>query len=275
LKELPGTYLKKLGNMSNPIICFDLDGTLFDPQGRIHPRDIAILTSESEINFIIATGRSLQSVHAMFTKNGLFTDVFIPFPLVLQNGSVIYEENEKLAGYFPFTHDTQHQLIEIIQITFYLFEVKETHLLWPTAFGLDTAERFGMQSKPYKTDGGNFNYSKITCVSEDNDLMQKFAQIIQYLEVEISFSMETLLEITPQGIDKGSGLGQLLSLLNKSTVNLFFAGDGENDLPLFDTAQYSFAPANSPEPVRVCADDIIDTGKRGLLTPMLEKAGYL
>ncbi|MCK5642315.1 MAG: HAD hydrolase family protein [Gammaproteobacteria bacterium] len=66
-----------------------------------------------------------------------------------------------------------------------------------------------------------------------------------------------------------------MSLLNKTTVNLFIAGDGENDLPLFDTAQYSFAPANSPEPVRVDADDIIDTSIRGLLTPILEKAGYV
>ena len=265
--------------MSNPIICFDLDGTLFDSQGRIHLRDIAILTSESEINFIVATGRSLQSVRAMFTKNGLFSDVRIPFPLVLQNGSVIYEHNEKLACYFPFTSDTQHQLLEIIQdypqISFYLFDVKETHLLWPTAFALDSAERFGMQYRPYKNDCSNYNFSKIMCVSEDNDLLQKLAQILQALEVEISFSMEILLEITPQGIDKGSGLGQLLSLLNKKTVNLFFAGDGENDLPLFDTAQYSFAPANSPDPVRVYADDIIDTSKRGLLTPMLEKAGYV
>ncbi|MGB6422661.1 MAG: HAD family hydrolase, partial [Anaerolineales bacterium] len=221
----------------------------------------------------------LQSVRAMFIKNGLFTDVRIPFPLVLQNGSVIYEHNEKMAGYFPFTYDTQHQIIEIIQnfpqISFYLFEVKETHLLWPTAFGLDSAERFGMQSRPYKNDGINYNFSKIMCVSEDNDLLQKIAQIIQDLEIEISFSMETLLEITPQGIDKGSGLGQLLSLLNKTTVNLFVAGDGENDLPLFDKAQYSFAPANSPEPVREHADDIVDTSISGLLTPILEKAGYM
>jgi Cof subfamily protein (haloacid dehalogenase superfamily) len=265
--------------MSNPIICFDLDGTLFDSQGRIHLRDHAILTSESEINFIIATGRSLQSVRAMFSKNALFTDVLIPFPLVLQNGSVIYKHNEKLAGYFPFSSDTQHKLIDIIQnfpqISFYLFDVKETHLLWPTAFGLNSAERFAMQSRPYKNDCSNYNFSKIMCVSEDKNLLQKLSQILQDLEVEISFSMETLLEITPQGIDKGTGLGQLLSLLNKTTVNLFVAGDGENDLPIFDTAQYSFAPANSPEPVRVCADDIIDTSKRGLLTPMLEKAGYV
>jgi len=265
--------------MSNPIICFYLDGTLFDPQGRIHSRDIAILTSESEINFIIATGRSLQSVRAMFTKNDLFADARIPFPLVLLNGSVIYEQSKKLAGYFPFSSETQPQLIEIIQnfpqVSFYLFDVTETHLLWPTAFALDSAERFAMQSRPYKNDDSHYNFSKIMCVSEDNDLLQKIAQIIQDLEVEVSFSMEMLLEVTPQGIDKGSGLRQLLSLLNKTTENLFVAGDGENDLPLFDMAHYSFTPANSPEPVRIYADDIINTGKRGLLTQMLEKAGYL
>ena len=133
----------------------------------------------------------------MFTKNDLFTDVRIPFPLVLQNGSVIYKHNEKLAGYFPFTSDTQHKLIDIIQnfpqISIYLFDVKETHLLWPTTFGLDSAERFAMQFRPYKNDGSNYNFSKIMSVSEDNDLLQELAQIIQGLEVEISFSMETLL----------------------------------------------------------------------------------
>ena len=136
-------------------------------------------------------------MRAMFTKNSLFTDVRIPFPLVIQNGSVIYEQNEKLAGYFPFTSDTQHQLIDIIQnfpqISFYLFDVKDTHLLWPTAFALDSAERFAMQSKPYKNDGSNYNFSKIMCVSKDKNRLQELAQIIQGLEVEISFSMETLL----------------------------------------------------------------------------------
>ena len=76
--------------MSSPIISFDLDGVLLEPQSMIHPHDIAILTIKSESNFVIATGLSLQSVRAKFTKNGLFTDVCISFLLVLQNGSVIY-----------------------------------------------------------------------------------------------------------------------------------------------------------------------------------------
>ena len=46
--------------MAKPIICFDLDGTLVDEDGRIHPQDIEILRTETRVHFIPATGPHLR-----------------------------------------------------------------------------------------------------------------------------------------------------------------------------------------------------------------------
>ena len=51
------------------------------------------------------------------------------------------------------------------------------------------------------------------------------------------------------------------------------AGDGENDLALFDLATLSVAPASSPPAIRARADRILDVREEGLLTPILREIG--
>jgi hydroxymethylpyrimidine pyrophosphatase-like HAD family hydrolase len=51
------------------------------------------------------------------------------------------------------------------------------------------------------------------------------------------------------------------------------AGDGENDLTLFEMATLSFAPLDSPPAIRTRADRVLDVRKEGLLAPILEEIG--
>jgi len=50
------------------------------------------------------------------------------------------------------------------------------------------------------------------------------------------------------------------------------AGDGDNDLELFEFAGYSFAPSTTTASVQKQANQIIEVRENGLLTAMLDKA---
>jgi hydroxymethylpyrimidine pyrophosphatase-like HAD family hydrolase len=80
-------------------------------------------------------------------------------------------------------------------------------------------------------------------------------------------------ELTPTGIDKGRMLLNLLDGMGLRDAKLFVAGDGENDLSLFDVADVSFCPEGSVTAVKEKANNIIDVTQTGLLGPMFAHVG--
>ena len=109
-------------------------------------------------------------------------------------------------------------------------------------------------------------------LSWNKERLDEIINFIQDIEIEFFFSLDFLLEITPRGIDKGNGLIKLLSHLNMNEGNMFYAGDGENDLPGFAISNTSFAPITASQHVKSRADIIIDTHENGLLSPILQEA---
>ena len=54
------------------ILCLDIDGTLIDAQGDVHPEDIqAINTLPDDLQLILTTGRMLHSAKGVLKQNGL------------------------------------------------------------------------------------------------------------------------------------------------------------------------------------------------------------
>ena len=259
------------------IICFDLDGTLLDEEEQIHPADRSLLASRRDIPFIITTGRALWSIKGVFEQNGLFTGNDIPFPIVAQNGAVLYDKNEIIIDYFPFEHKTQFQVINTIrkfsQITFYLFGMSELYILNDTPLGSYYARIWYMPIKPFEV-SGDLQLTKVMGLSKNVPDLQEVACSLSSLDVEISFSLDFLLEITPQGVDKGIGLQGLLKELDLAKTQIYIAGDGGNDLPVFNKAHKSYCPNSSSNEIISKADVIIDREDAGVLTPMLQDADY-
>jgi hypothetical protein len=75
--------------------------------------------------------------------------------------------------------------------------------------------------------------------------------------------------MTPPGVDKGTGLAQLLNKLSWPIKSIIAAGDGENDLPLFNHAAVSFSVYDAPEHIRTAADHIVDVRGKGVLSSIL------
>jgi hydroxymethylpyrimidine pyrophosphatase-like HAD family hydrolase len=124
---------------SLPVLCFDLDGTLLDKEQRIHPADAAFLQSSQRAWLVPTTRRPLHSVKRTFFRHRLFPSAPLPFPLVLQNGAVLYGPSEKVLEHQVFEEGIQGALIDLFKtmpfLTFYLIGLDSIQVLWPDSFG--------------------------------------------------------------------------------------------------------------------------------------------
>ena len=263
--------------MPKLVLCFDFDGTLVDGGGRIHPRDVEILGSEIPVTLVPATGRPLHAVRHTFEQHGLFADRPIPFPLVLENGAAVYEAGERLHTQHPFVPDVQGALVKAMraapQVTFLLFSLNTVRMLWPSEAGWQMVRRFALSTQPFLwEEGTDAPLTKVVSIAETPEPLRAFAAETADLALERAYSLPTVLEFTRVGVDKGRGLEALLGERHAG-AKLVVAGDGENDLPLFDLADLSFAPGDSPDAISTRADHVLDVQKEGLLAPILRTVG--
>ena len=75
----------------------------------------------------------------------------------------------------------------------------------------------------------------------------------------VSLSAPYFLEVMPEGIDKASGLENLLVLLGLSRENLAAFGDGMNDKPMLDFAAAGVAMGNAAPALKAGADLVTDS----------------
>jgi Cof subfamily protein (haloacid dehalogenase superfamily) len=261
--------------MNKPVICFDFDGTLVDRNGRIHPHDVQILKREDRAVFVPATGRPLHAVRHAFARNGLVFESTIPFPMILQNGAVVYLPGEEILTQRLFPAAKQVKIIEISQrhsqVCCLLFGLNQVEIMWPNTHGLKMIERFDLDVLPFRA--ANQRYTKIMFISDAPANIKPVADKITSLSVEATYSLPTVYELSPTGIDKGHMLVNLLTKMDLQSANIVVAGDGENDLSLFDVADVSFCPEGSVMAVKEKANATIVVAKTGLLAPMLAQVG--
>ena len=258
------------------IVCLDFDGTLVDEKGCIHPSDVEILANERSVAFVPATGRPLHSVRRTFAQHGLFMEGPIPFPLILENGAAVYAENEVLRSRQSFEPDLQEALLNIslasTNLRFLVYSLNEVRLLRPDASLQEMVRRFDLDTQPFEPgDEQEISLSKVAATAENHEALREFDALVAELPLERTYSLPDVLEITPVGVHKGGGLLTLLNTTGRDDREVVVAGDGENDLALFDLAALTFAPLNSPPAIQARADHVLDVRREGLLAPILRE----
>ena len=77
------------------------------------------------------------------------------------------------------------------------------------------------------------------------------------LPLDFTFAETTSLEITPQGVSKGTGLADLCSILGISIAEAIGVGDAFNDVPMLKMAGLGVAMGNSNEAALQAADAVV------------------
>ncbi len=259
--------------MPSSVICFDFDGTLIDRYGNIHPRDVEILSGDHDAVFILATGRALHSVSAVLAASGLYADGPLPLPLVLMNGGALYLPGESLLASRTFDPAVQAALLARLArfpaITFLLYTLD---VVYATGFDNYTRELLNdwrLHTLPYDPTAAPPAFLKMLCLAASSAALEPFAESISDLPLAAHYAMPGVLEVYSHHVDKGRGVMTLLDALGLDPTCLIAAGDGENDLPLFEQACLSFCPRSAPAPIRAQADHVIDTQTNGLFAPIL------
>jgi len=267
---------------TSPIVCLDFDGTLVDDRGRIHPADVEILANERSVAFVPATGRPLHSVRRAFERHGLFSGCPIPFPLVLENGAAIYGERENLRSRRSLQPELRDELLRAAlsakEANFLLHSLDEARTLGSNGLLRAFVRRFDLDARPWDPDSepaGSWGRPlvKLVVTAQDPEAVGRFEAETADLPLERTYSLPNMLELGPAGVHKGSGLAALLDYTGHAPREVVVAGDGENDLALFEMATLRFAPADSPPAIRARADRILDVREEGLLAPILREIG--
>lgn len=261
--------------MTTQILCFDLDGTLVDRSGQIHPVDRNILATEHlENRFVVCTGRSLDSTKRTFAQNGLFENKKIPIPLVLLNGTLLLGPNEEFLDFRAFSFQQQTDIISQAlsrngEITFLFLTKDQTYLSGEDPFGLELINKYEFYPSRLENWDGVNAISKVMCFSKNEDDLHEFKTKIQNEKIEIAYGMSSILEITPCGGNKGEGIKRLLKMTHLEYQRIVAAGDGGNDLSMVPIADEFIVPSTAPIEVKKHATRIVDVSENGLLTPMI------
>ena len=268
---------------SRPIICLDFDGTLVDHEGRIHPHDVEVLANERSVAFVPATGRPLHSVRRAFERHGLFADCPIPFALILENGAAVYGEGEDLRSRRSIEPELGEELLRAELSakgpSFLLHSLDEVRTLGKGDLLRAFVQRFDLDARPWDpvsdpAESWERPLVKLVVTAEDPEAVGRFEAETAHLPLERTYSLPGMLELGPAGVHKGFGLTTLLRDVERAPgAEVVVAGDGENDLALFEMATLRFAPRDSPPAVRSRADRLLDVQKEGLLAPILREIG--
>ncbi len=260
-----------------PIFCFDFDGTLLNENEQIHSEDLYYLKEENVFIPVAATGRTLDSVKRVLAMNGLFKGEKIPFPMILMNGSAVFGFNEELVQYTPFEPQIQSRILERLtnetEVAFLLMGLEKNYLFSPTPFGIAACNRYDFDyEKIVSIDEAVVPISKVMCYSENPDALAAVKDRYIQFDVEGAYSMPTIFELTPPGINKGKGYQLLINGLHLDPVLTAAVGDGGNDLPLLAQVELTFAPDHAPEEVKNQAQFHFHRETHGIFTPILNKA---
>ena len=257
------------------VLCFDMDGTILDEHERFYPQDIPVLRAPPpEVQFILATGRSLPSVLLTYVKNGLLeTGQPLPYPAVCQNGAVNYLPGGLPHDHVTFKPDLVAEIIQRLepypQLTILLFLIENILSYRMTPYGKKMLDLYDLSTRDF--DGGlnHLLVTKVMCISQDPAPLARLFQDAADLPVERTYSFNTILEFGPLGVHKAAGIDTLLRAMGLSRLPRYAAGDGMNDITMLRSADRTFAPDTASEYARSLAQVIVPVREQGLLAPML------
>lgn len=224
------------------IIC-DWEGCVSEPGGgRVTWNTPAIAKLSGLINkmrkvkeyppFVLCTGRQFPYGEAALQATNAFWD---DIPSILENGAGLYYPTTKEYIWNPaITDETDKMMVEVRRKAYEFI----------------------------KTIGGVRELGKEYCISlnppKDMSVEELYHQILKQLDefgnvIEITHS-NSAVDITPKGVNKGSGVRFLSKVTGIPLKDMVGIGDTKGDIPMLSLVGHPTGPANADENVRQLAE---------------------
>ena len=254
--------------MTYQLLASDLDDTLLNANKMISSGNMAAINEALDSGKIVifSTGRSVEEARELFE---LFPAMRY---IVCESGASVYdikenkvifskyfdrEVSEKILayakprdimtqvmmdGYAMLNEEYMHQL-DYYRAPQYEEHFNKTAKIVPNVFEY--------------CENSNYEIGKFCLYHPTVEEREETKEALKDLPVVMSYSEESMLELSPVDVDKGTGLEMLCKYLDIPVEETIVVGDSFNDLPILKKAGLSVAVANAREPVRELCDVVV------------------
>ena len=265
------------------LIAIDMDGTLLNEKKHIDKAQKEAIHEavEAGIKIVLCTGRPLYGILPFYEELGL-SELDSEGYVILNNGCSIHKTKDwELIDQVNFTSDDidyLHKFSESYDINFtlvndyYYFNIgrKPTDELITDA-GFVFSDITNISLKEAKN--GKHKIIKIMFLGNPNIMadFQKENENILKDKYSSVLSQPYVYEILPKGNNKGTGLKKLAKKLGIKQEEIMAIGDGNNDIEMFEYANYSVAMENGTELAKKAAKYQTDSNENDGVAKAIRK----
>ena len=257
------------------LIATDMDDTLLDADGKLSPRTLWAVKSvvASGALFSLSSGRMPEALVPMAEELG------VNAPLISYNGALIYDFKNRCALYqHAIPLDTAREVLKSLES----FGVYAQGYSKDGIFCREKCEYTRQYEKSIRVLANEVHRPLSEWVDEDMikllgiDKPERLDALIPQLQAQfpnVLFmkSRSHYLEIVAKGVDKGDAIRRLAELTGVKIEETLAFGDGQNDLPLIQTAGIGYAMENAVEPLKRVADRIAPKNTQDGVAQVLER----
>ena len=265
------------------LIAIDMDGTLLNEKKHIDKAQKEAIHEavEAGIKIVLCTGRPLYGILPFYEELGL-SELDSEGYVILNNGCSIHKTKDwELIDQVNFTSDDidyLHKFSKGYDINFtlvndyYYFNIgrKPTDELITDA-GFVFSDITNISLKEAKN--GKHKIIKIMFLGNPNIMadFQKENENILKDKYSSVLSQPYVYEILPKGNNKGTGLKKLAKKLGIKQEEIMAIGDGNNDIEMFEYANYSVSMENGTELAKKAAKYQTDSNENDGVAKAIRK----
>ena len=265
------------------LIAIDMDGTLLNEKKHIDKAQKEAIHEavEAGIKIVLCTGRPLYGILPFYEELGL-SELDSEGYVILNNGCSIHKTKDwKLIDQVNFTSDDieyLYKLSESYDINFtlvndtYYFNIgrKPTdELIKDAGFVFSDITDISLE----EAKSGKHKIMKIMFLGDPEimaDFQEKNEDIIKSKYSGV-LSQSYVYEVFPKDNNKGTGLKKLAEKLGIKQEEVMAIGDGNNDIEMFEYANYSVAMKNASELAKKAAKYETDSNENDGVAKAIRK----
>ena len=265
------------------LIAIDMDGTLLNEKKHIDEAEKEAIHEaiEAGIKIVLCTGRPLYGILPFYEELGL-SELDSEGYVILNNGCSIHKTKDwKLIDQVNFTSDDieyLYKLSESYDINFtlvndtYYFNIgrKPTdELIKDAGFVFSDITDISLE----EAKSGKHKIMKIMFLGDPEimaDFQEKNEDIIKSKYSGV-LSQSYVYEVLPKDNNKGTGLKKLAEKLGIKQEEVMAIGDGNNDIEMFEYANYSVAMKNATELAKKAAKYETDSNENDGVAKAIRK----
>lgn len=263
--------------MTIKLIAFDLDNTLLNSKKEISPRNEDILKKlhEKGLKIVLTTGRPIKGIVPYIEQLDLKKEE--DFSINFNGGTVQHNASHKIISSRFLTKEQIKPIAELALKMKFPIDVVSID----KGFSVIDVEKSGYQKfihglmdfvdLPFADLPENLKYYKFVSQTDPDKVLKIQKYLSDYPSLTIVKSRPNLLEFLPKGVNKQSGLKELLAHFGWDFDNLMAFGDQENDLGMIKAAKVGVAVANAIDEVKREADVITKNNDEDGVGVFLEK----